>query len=159
MKNEEVYQFRQAAHLYRELRAENQRLREELAEKHRIDLRMNREDNEVFSMVWNNKTYEAVPLAEPLEWKPVFDFDAFDYDEAEIEEGVSETVQTALMERQEKKHSFKLARIGFYVRFAVLVLWECCVWVIHRLGWMDVIPTVAAMLFLFVVASYYRWLQ
>ena len=54
MTYEEAMKCRQAAQLYRQVKQENERLRQELEEKNRIDLRMNVEDAEVMAILFRS---------------------------------------------------------------------------------------------------------
>ena len=51
MTQEEAMKCRYVAKMYRDLQKENEKLRRELDEKNRIDLRMNVEDEQVFSLI------------------------------------------------------------------------------------------------------------
>lgn len=73
MNHQEVMECREGAKLYQALQRENQRLRMELEEKQRIDLRMYQEDKEVFALVTANRQIHPATPSEAAH--PVFDFD------------------------------------------------------------------------------------
>lgn len=139
MNHQEVMECREGAKLYQALQRENQRLRMELEEKHRIDLRMNQEDKEVFALVAANRQYHPAPTREAV--RPVFDFD-----HAEIEPMDAEFICTEGQEISE------VAGIGYLARFGIFVLLESSVWLAHHLGWIDLIMAGGLSLFVFLFA-------
>lgn len=141
MTQEEAMKCRQAAQLYRALQKENQRLRMELEEKQRIDLRMNQEDNEVFALVTANRQIHPAPPHEAAH--PVFDFD-----HAEIEPMDAQFVRMA-----DEEEGSELFGLGYLVRFGLFVLLECSVWLAHRFGWVDLIMAMGLSLFIFLFAK------
>lgn len=139
MNHQEVMECREGAKLYQALQRENQRLRMELEEKHRIDLRMNQEDEEVFALVAANRQYHPAPTREAV--RPVFDFD-----HAEIEPMDAEFICTEGEGRSEG------AGLGYLSRFGILVLLEGAVFLAHHFGWIDLIMAGGLTLFVYLFA-------
>ena len=138
MTYEEAMKCRQAAQLYRQVKQENERLRQELEEKNRIDLRMNAEDAEVINARHPHPQLAVVSTPSKL---------PFDFDTAEIEpinaeyEQISEPIPEKLM---------------YLARFYLFVIIECAVWVAHHFGWIDLVATLAISVFVFLIANFFR---
>ncbi len=139
MNHQEVLECQEGAKLYQALQRENQRLRMELEEKHRIDLRMNQEDKEVFALVAANRQYHPAPTQKDP--RPIFDFD-----HAEIEPMDAEFICT------EEQGGRAEAGLGYLARFGIFVLLESAVWLAHHLGWIDLIMAGGLTLFMFLFA-------
>lgn len=139
MNHQEVLECREGAKLYQALQRENQRLRMELEEKHRIDLRMNQEDEEVFALVAANRQYHPMQAQENAH--PIFDFD-----HAEIEPMDAEFICT------EEQGGREETGLGYLARFGIFVLLESAVWLAHHLGWIDLIMAMGLSLFVFLFA-------
>ncbi len=146
MNQQEAMKCRQVAQLYRALQQENQRLRDELAEKHRIDLQMAAEDLQVIALVNRRKPDSEVTAAVSVPAKPIFD-----YDTAEIDEVLGELVEYEETEKPRTKR-----KLGFYIKFVLLVIAGCIIWIAHHFGWMDFLIYFTLMVVLFLVANYYR---
>lgn len=143
----EAMKCRIVAQQFRALQAENQKLRDELAEKHRIDLRMQREDEEVFAMV-RSCTPKLEVVEAPVPVKPLFDFDT-----AEIE-----PLDADLIEVVEPARPVLSKQAWIYIKFMLLVLVGCGIWTAHHFGWLDLIATLGITIFLFLLASYFRFI-
>lgn len=141
MTYEEAMKCRQAAQLYRQVKQENERLRQELAEKNRIDLRMNAEDAEVMAIV--NASHPQPQLAVvSTPSKLPFDFDTAEIEPIDVEyEQISEPIPEKLM---------------YLARFYLFVIIECAVWVAHHFGWIDLVATLAISVFVFLLANFFR---
>ena len=139
MNHQEVLECREGAKLYQALQMENQRLRMELEEKHRIDLRMNQEDEEVFALVAANRQYHPMQAQENAH--PIFDFD-----HAEIEPMDAEFICT------EEQGGRAEVGLGYLARFAIFVLLESAVWLAHHFGWIDLMMAMGLSLFVFLFA-------
>lgn len=140
---EEAMKCRQAAQLYRALKQENARLRQELAEKNRIDLRMNAEDAEVLAIVngHNHPKSRYSVVTKPT--KPIFDFDV-----AEIE-----GIDGEIVEILEYEHFFNNPKFRYYVRFALFLVIECVVWIAHHLGWVNLLTALTIAIFVFLLSN------
>lgn len=147
MTEAEAIKCRIVAQQFRALKEENQKLRDELAEKHRIDLRMQREDEEAFALV-NNRKPQIEVVKSPVPMKPLFD-----YDTAEIE-----PLDTEMIEVVEPERPAITKEALFYIRFMLLVLAGCGIWVAHHFGWIDLIVSLSLTIFLFLLASYFRFI-
>ena len=141
MTQEEALKCRQAAQLYRALQRENQRLRMELEEKQRIDLRMYQEDKEVFALVTANR--QIHPATPSKAAHPVFDFD-----HAEIE-----PMDAQFFRMADDEESSERVRPGYLVRFGIFVLLESSVWLAHHFGWVDLIMAIGLSLVFFLLAK------
>lgn len=139
MNHQEILECWEGAKLYQALQRENQRLRMELEEKHRIDLRMNQEDKEVFALVAANRQYHPAP---PKKAAPTI----FDFDHAEIEPMDAEFTCT------EDQGDREGAGLGYLARFGILILLESAVWMAHHFGWIDLIMAGGLSLFVFLFA-------
>lgn len=141
MTYEEAMKCRQAAQLYRQVKQENERLRQELEEKNRIDLRMNAEDAEVMAIVNARHPHPQLAVVSTPSKLP------FDFDTAEIEpinaeyEQISEPIPEKLM---------------YLARFYLFVIIECAVWVANHFGWIDLVATLAISVFVFLIANFFR---
>ena len=141
MTYEEAMKCRQAAQLYRQVKQENERLRQELEEKNRIDLRMNAEDAEVMAIVNARHPHPQLAVVSTPSKLP------FDFDTAEIEpinaeyEQISEPIPEKLM---------------YLARFYLFVIIECAVWVANHFGWIDLVATRAISVFVFLIANFFR---
>lgn len=141
----EAMKCRIVAQQFRALQAENQKLRDELAEKHRIDLRMQREDEEAFALV-NNRRPQIEVVNSPVPVKPLFDFDT-----AEIE-----PLDADLIEVVEPARPVLSKEAWIYIKFMLLVLVGCGIWTAHHFGWLDLVATLGITIFLFLLANYFR---
>lgn len=146
MNHQEVLECREGAKLYQALQRENQRLRMELEGKHRIDLRMNQEDEEVFALVAANRQYHPMQAQENAH--PIFDFDHAEIEpmDAEIEPVDTEFICT------EEQGGRAEAGLGYLTRFGIFVLLESAVWLAHHFGWIDLIMAGGLTLFVFLFA-------
>lgn len=141
MTNEEAMKCRQAAQLYRQVKQENERLKQELAEKNRIDLRMNAEDAEVIAIV-NARHPQPQLTVVSTQSKMPFDFDTAEIEPIDVEyEQISEPIPEKLM---------------YLARFYLFVIIECAVWVAHHFGWIDLVATLAISVFVFLLANFFR---
>ncbi|MDD6966357.1 MAG: hypothetical protein PUK18_02485 [Firmicutes bacterium] len=138
MTKEEAMKCRYVAKMYRDLQKENEKLRRELDEKNRIDLRMNVEDEQVFSLIKCQKPVHGYVSVVHSPVKPVFDFDT-----AEIEPVDAEFICT------EEQGGRSEASLGYLARFGIFVLLESAVWLAHHLGWIDLIMAMGLSLFVF----------
>lgn len=141
MTYEEAMKCRQAAQLYRQVKQENERLRQELAEKNRIDLRMNAEDAEVMAIVNARHPQPQLAVVSTPSKLP-FDFDTAEIEPIDVEyEQISESIPEKLM---------------YLARFYLFVIIECAVWVVHHFGWIDLVATLAISVFVFLLANFFR---
>lgn len=141
MTYEEAMKFRQAAQLYRQVKQENERLRQELAEKNRIDLRMNAEDAEVMAIVNARHPQPQLAVVSTPSKLP-FDFDTAEIEPVDVEyEQISEPIPEKLM---------------YLARFYLFVILECAVWVAHYFGWINLVATLAISVFVFLIANFFR---
>lgn len=141
MTYEEAMKCRQAAQLYRQVKQENERLRQELAEKNRIDLRMNAEDAEVMAIVNARHPQPQLTVVSTPSKLP-FDFDTAEIEPIDVEyEQISEPIPEKLM---------------YLARFYLFVIIECAVWVSHHFGWIDLVATLAISVFVFLLANFSR---
>lgn len=141
MTYEEAMKCRQAAQLYRQVKQENERLRQELAEKNRIDLRMNAEDAEVMAIVNARHPQPQLTVVSTPSKLP-FDFDTAEIEPVDVEyEQISEPIPEKLM---------------YLARFYLFVILECAVWVAHHFGWIDLVATLAISVFVFLLANFFR---
>lgn len=141
MTYEEAMKCRQAAQLYRQVKQENERLRQELAEKNRIDLRMNAEDAEVMAIVNARHPQPQLAVVSTPSKLP-FDFDTAEIEPIDVEyEQISEPIPEKLM---------------YLARFYLFVIIECAVWVAHHFGWIDLVATLAISVFVFLLANFFR---
>lgn len=141
MTYEEAMKCRQAAQLYRQVKQENERLRQELAEKNRIDLRMNAEDAEVIAIVNARHPQPQLAVVSTTSKLP-FDFDTAEIEPVDVEyEQISEPIPEKLM---------------YLARFYLFVIIECAVWVAHHFGWIDLVATLAISVFVFLIANFFR---
>ena len=141
MTYEEAMKCRQAAQLYRQVKQENERLRQELAEKNRIDLRMNAEDAEVMAIVNARHPQPQLAVVSTPSKLP-FDFDTAEIEPIDVEyEQISEPITEKLM---------------YLARFYLFVILECAVWVAHHFGWIDLVATLAISVFVFLLANFFR---
>ena len=141
MTYEEAMKCRQAAQLYRQVKQENERLRQELAEKNRIDLRMNAEDAEVMAIVNARHPQPQLTVVSTPSKLP-FDFDTAEIEPVDVEyEQISEPIPEKLM---------------YLARFYLFVILECAVWVAHHFGWIDLVATLAISVFVFLIANFFR---
>lgn len=141
MTKEEAMKCRYVAKMYRDLQKENEKLRRELDEKNRIDLRMNVEDEQVFSLIKCQKPVHGYVSVVHSPVKPVFDFDT-----AEIEPVDAEFICTEGEGRSEG------AGLGYLSRFGILVLLEGAVFLAHHFGWIDLIMAGGLTLFVYLFA-------
>ena len=141
MTYEEAMKCRQAAQLYRQVKQENERLRQELAEKNRIDLRMNAEDAEVMAIVNARHPQPQLAVVSTPSKLP-FDFDTAEIEPVDVEyEQISEPIPEKLM---------------YLARFYLFVIIECAVWVAHHFGWINLVATLAISVFVFLIANFFR---
>lgn len=141
MTYEEAMKCRQAAQLYRQVKQENERLRQELAEKNRIDLRMNAEDAEVMAIVNARHPQPQLAVVSTPSKLP-FDFDTAEIEPVDVEyEQISEPIPEKLM---------------YLARFYLFVILECAVWVAHHFGWLNLVATLAISVFVFLIANFFR---
>ena len=141
MTYEEAMKCRQAAQLYRQVKQENERLRQELAEKNRIDLRMNAEDAEVMAIVNARHPQPQLAVVSTPSKLP-FDFDTAEIEPIDVEyEQISEPIPEKLM---------------YLARFYLFVILECAVWVAHHFGWINLVATLAISVFVFLLANFFR---
>lgn len=141
MTYEEAMKCRQAAQLYRQVKQENERLRQELAEKNRIDLRMNAEDAEVMAIVNARHPQPQLTVVSTPSKLP-FDFDTAEIEPVDVEyEQISEPIPEKLM---------------YLARFYLFVILECAVWVAHHFGWINLVATLAISVFVFLLANFFR---
>lgn len=141
MTYEEAMKCRQAAQLYRQVKQENERLRQELAEKKRIDLRMNAEDAEVMAIVNARHPQPQLTVVSTPSKLP-FDFDTAEIEPIDVEyEQISEPIPEKLM---------------YLARFYLFVIIECAVWVANHFGWIDLVAALAISLFVFLIANFFR---
>lgn len=141
MTYEEAMKCRQAAQLYRQVKQENERLRQELAEKNQIDLRMNAEDAEVMAIVNARHPQPQLAVVSTPSKLP-FDFDTAEIEPIDVEyEQISEPIPEKLM---------------YLARFYLFVIIECAVWVAHHFGWIDLVATLAISVFVFLIANFFR---
>ena len=141
MTYEEAMKCRQAAQLYRQVKQENERLRQELAEKNRIDLRMNAEDAEVMAIVNARHPQPQLAVVSTPSKLP-FDFDTAEIEPVDVEyEQISEPIPEKLM---------------YLARFYLFVILECAVWVAHHFGWINLVATLAISVFVFLIANFFR---
>lgn len=149
MTPEEAMKCRQAAQLYRALRKENERLRQELEERNRIDLRMNAEDAEVIAIVTGHVPVRRDAPVSHTPGSPIFDFDL-----AEIEGLDGEIVE--VLDCEDIKGTFAKPRFSYYIRFALFLIIECAVWLAHHVGAIDFLAAFAIAMFMYLLASYFR---
>lgn len=141
MTYEEAMKCRQAAQLYRQVKQENERLRQELAEKNQIDLRMNAEDAEVMAIVNARHPQPQLAVVSTPSKLP-FDFDTAEIEPIDVEyEQISEPIPEKLM---------------YLARFYLFVIIECAVWVAYHFGWIDLVATLAISVFVFLIANFFR---
>lgn len=141
MTYEEAMKCRQAAQLYRQVKQENERLKQELAEKNRIDLRMNAEDAEVMAIVNARHPHPQLAVVSTPSKLP-FDFDTAEIEPVDVEyEQISEPIPEKLM---------------YLARFYLFVILECAVWVAHHFGWINLVATLAISVFVFLIANFFR---
>ena len=141
MTYEEAMKCRQAAQLYRQVKQENERLRQELEEKNRIDLRMNAEDAEVMAIVNARHPQPQLAVVSTPSKLP-FDFDTAEIEPVDVEyEHISEPIPEKLM---------------YLARFYLFVILECAVWVAHHFGWINLVATLAISVFVFLIANFFR---
>lgn len=141
MTYEEAMKCRQAAQLYRQVKQENERLRQELAEKNQIDLRMNAEDAEVMAIVNARHPQPQLAVVSTPSKLP-FDFDTAEIEPIDVEyEQISEPIPEKRM---------------YLARFYLFVIIECAVWVAHHFGWIDLVATLAISVFVFLIANFFR---
>ena len=141
MTYEEAMKCRQAAQLYRQVKQENERLRQELEEKNRIDLRMNAEDAEVMAIVNARHPQPQLAVVSTPSKLP-FDFDTAEIEPIDVEyEQISEPIPEKLM---------------YLARFYLFVILECAVWVAHHFGWINLVATLAISVFIFLIANFFR---
>lgn len=141
MTYEEAMKCRQAAQLYRQVKQENERLKQELAEKNRIDLRMNAEDAEVIAIVNAGHPHPQLTVVSTPSKMP-FDFDTAEIEPVDVEyEQISEHIPEKLM---------------YLARFYLFVILECAVWVAHHFGWINLVATLAISVFVFLIANFFR---
>lgn len=141
MTYEEAMKCRQAAQLYRQVKQENERLRQELEEKNRIDLRMNAEDAEVMAIVNARHPQPQLAVVSTPSKLP-FDFDTAEIEPVDVEyEQISEPIPEKLM---------------YLARFYLFVILECAVWVAHHFGWINLVATLAISVFVFLIANFFR---
>lgn len=139
MTNEENMQSRIAMQLYRKVKQENEKLREQLAEKNRLDLRMDAEDAEVFAMVAANKGQKPEPeVIHP--YQALFDFDTAEVEPVDVQEFIP------LPEPERSK--FRIP-----VKLGLLILFESLVWLAHHFGWIDLIMTITIGLIVFFLTN------
>lgn len=136
MTPEEARKCKVVAKMYRALKQENEQLRQELAEKNRIDLRMATEDQQVFALV-NHQKPDIKVVPAHTQSKPVFDFD------------------TAMIEPipVEPKTKWKMT-------FGVLLLSAAglLIWIAYRYGWLDLLIFMTIAVTMILVAYHYGWL-
>ena len=141
MTYEEAMKCRQAAQLYRQVKQENERLRQELEEKNRIDLRMNAADAEVMAIVNARHPQPQLAVVSTPSKLP-FDFDTAEIEPVDVEyEQISEPIPEKLM---------------YLARFYLFVIIECAVWVAHHFGWIDLVATLAISVFVFLLENFFR---
>lgn len=141
MTYEEAMKCRQAAQLYRQVKQENERLRQELEEKNRIDLRMNAEDAEVMAIVNARHPQPQLAVVSTPSKLP-FDFDTAEIEPVDVEyEQISEPIPEKLM---------------YLARFYLFVILECAVWVAHHFGLINLVATLAISVFVFLIANFFR---
>ena len=137
----EAMKCRHAAQLYRQVKQENERLRQELEEKNRIDLRMNAEDAEVMAIVNARHPQPQLAVVSTPSKLP-FDFDTAEIEPVDVEyEQISEPIPEKLM---------------YLARFYLFVILECAVWVAHHFGWINLVATLAISVFVFLIANFFR---
>lgn len=134
MTYEEAMKCRQAAQLYRQVKQENERLRQELEEKSRIDLRMNAEDSEVMAIVNRRRPARPTQTTAQLARKPVFDFET-----AQIEQ-VFDPVR--MIHRP---------KIRYFTRFVCYLIVESAVWLAHHISWLDLMAAFSISVFVFLL--------